>query len=94
MHKPVPKAICTKAGPIARYLFGANRAHPECGLAELLDGPHRSRGIDQNNFRILDFDDLHRAQVGDRRIIPRLDADIPDIGDARGWNQISVPFGV
>jgi hypothetical protein len=59
-----------------------------------LTDPHRSRGIDQNNFRILDSDDLHRAQLGDRRTIPRFDADIPDIDDARGWNQIGVPLGV
>jgi hypothetical protein len=56
--------------------------------------PRRSSGIDQDNFRILDSDDLHRGQVRDRHTIPRLDADGPDIDDARGRYQVGVPLGV
>ena len=82
------------ANPIAVTWSVATAPTRSAGPPNCSTDPHRSRGIDQNNFRILDSDDLHRAQVGNRRTIPRLNANIPDIDDARGWNQIGVPLGV
>ena len=56
--------------------------------------PRYSGGVDENDFRVLDPDDLDVRQIRYRRAIPCLDADATDIDRAGSGNQVGVPFWV
>src|SRR5215467_657992 len=58
------------------------------------DAKSDSSGVDQNNFSVLDPDDLDCRKIGDRGAVPRVDAHSADFNRASGGHQIGVPTGI
>jgi hypothetical protein len=92
-YGPVASIAGHMAIAVRRGRAGCSSKDEKAGPPSFSVDPRRSGGVDQNDFRVLDPDDLDGGQIRDRRTIPRLDADA-DIDCAGGGHQIGVSLRV